>query len=422
MERGLLQGSLLSPMLFNVFIDDLAESLLDQADEHRVNCLLYADDIKLIPKDSNDAQRLLDVVTNWCDRNGMEVSIRKCGVISRSPADLQLAGQKVPYVQTYKYLGFVHGHSGILWSQHMSDCVGKATALLNTCRSRGDFWPVWVKLTIFRAFIRSVTEYGAPLFFAWTNASRDRRRLWEVLETLYRAAMQWICPMASHWRIASAVLGIVTPQKRFEGLSANFTKHLEKMPPDHLARSTLAEWLTKMPWPSTVLLPRMNRTPLAAELQSRCAAHATTWRTEVKRWYGECLAAQSTLGKIISRRCRISPCGSDSVILIDDPYLQKMALAWRCNSFACRRQCIGGHRFIRSCVNKCLQPRFPEEIPEIIPILGFPDHFCYLDLLLNLRDYQTFGTVATWILNLVARPNRGSMGQEGEEEQEEEQE
>ena len=289
----------------------------------------------------------------------------------------------------------------------MDDCVGKARGLLNSCRTKGDFWTVLVKLAIFRAFIRSVTEYGAPLFFAWASASPACQLQWETLESLYRDAMQWILPMATHWKIASCVLGIVTPRKRFEGLSANFTNHLERMATDHIARSTLADWRMQMPWPSTVLLPRMDRVPLAALLHRQCVTRKTTWLTELRRWYGECLTEQSTLGKVIDRSCRTSPCGSDRVIFIGDSDLLKLALAWRCNSFAWRRQCIGEHRFVRSCVNKCLQPRYPQVVPELTTHHGYPDHFCWLDVVLNLQEYQIFGEVATWILSLVGGMARG---------------
>ena len=330
----------------------------------------------------------------------MEVGIRKCGVISRSIRSLSLSNQVVPRVSSYKYLGFPHGPSGIKWEEHVSECTSKALSLLNMCRARGDHWPTWVRLVIFRAFIRSRTEYGAPLLYAWLGASPERQRCWLGLENLYQESLKWICPMATHWKIAGCVVGVLNPRERFEGLAANFTQHLRKLAPDHLARPTLADWLSRMPWSPHVLLPRLYRVPLVSTVERRSVLNETSWVTELRHWYGERLAEQSAVGRVLDRSCRTSPCGPDRLIYNRNPEALKLALAWRCNSFAWSRNCPAGHRFNRACVNRCLVPRFPS-IPPTPHVPGLPDHHCCLDTALNIQEYPLFHTLALDVLSCL---------------------
>ena len=70
-NSGLKQGCVLSPMLFNVFINSLVTDIkaLDigiNSDGEKVGILLYADDIVLIAENESDLQLLLDVLNIWC--------------------------------------------------------------------------------------------------------------------------------------------------------------------------------------------------------------------------------------------------------------------------------------------------------------------------------------------------------------------
>ena len=140
-KRGVRQGDPLSPILFDIFIDDLLSAELHnegvtiwrkrpiadgwaiEREKVKMGALLFADDIVLMAKSEEKLRNLCERVSKWCDTWGMEVNASKCGVMkiqkSRPSNDdglednnqhklrVQLQGQQVPNVDEYTYLGVV---------------------------------------------------------------------------------------------------------------------------------------------------------------------------------------------------------------------------------------------------------------------------------------------------------------------------
>ena len=71
-QYGVKQGCKMSPTLYSVYINDLAEDInalgagINIDDDVNLAILLYADDVTLIAPDENSLQRMLDVVNRWC--------------------------------------------------------------------------------------------------------------------------------------------------------------------------------------------------------------------------------------------------------------------------------------------------------------------------------------------------------------------
>lgn len=79
---GLKQGCSLSPILFNLYVNDLALQIDAlgkgiNVDQERISILLYADDVVLIAQSEADLQVMLDVLGGWCKTNMLSINSSK---------------------------------------------------------------------------------------------------------------------------------------------------------------------------------------------------------------------------------------------------------------------------------------------------------------------------------------------------------
>ena len=76
-EKGLVQSSTLSPLLFNLFINNLLNLLEKWGIETRA----YADDIAWIWKNVQQWQEAIRIMKSWADENAMKINPIKSGIL-----------------------------------------------------------------------------------------------------------------------------------------------------------------------------------------------------------------------------------------------------------------------------------------------------------------------------------------------------
>ena len=101
-NRGVLQGSILSPMLFNIFINDL----IDLLDKNVFEVLAYADDIAVICKDKEELIKAMKLIDQWANENYILINKKKSGILVLcNPTNRDTAIEGYPLKNQYKYLG-----------------------------------------------------------------------------------------------------------------------------------------------------------------------------------------------------------------------------------------------------------------------------------------------------------------------------
>ena len=82
--RGVRQGCILSPLLFNLNTNEFPSSITTDfsdpiflPDGTKINCLLYADDLVLLSKSKQGLQHCLNTLSTFCEKWTMNVNLKK---------------------------------------------------------------------------------------------------------------------------------------------------------------------------------------------------------------------------------------------------------------------------------------------------------------------------------------------------------
>jgi len=169
-KAGLLQGSVLSPFLYSIFIDDLAQELTKHAQislgSLKLNCTMYADDVAIFAKSAQVLQMLLHHSSRHAAMNRYRFNVSKCMVIGEEDYDYKLNGNSVPKTDSFIYLGVEVGRKGILFKDFVERrcklAVEAGMKLVSMGMNLGGFSPQ-VAAMLYKVFIRSKLEAGICL-------------------------------------------------------------------------------------------------------------------------------------------------------------------------------------------------------------------------------------------------------------------
>ena len=167
---GIPQGSILGPVLFTIFINDLPEAI-------EVNCKVFADDTKIYDSSQNHTKIQQDLykMQRWTETWNLYFNVSKCKVMymgKKNPKteyymQIEQEKQKLEACEEEKDLGITFDPK-LNFDAHISNITKKANQMLGIIKRTFSFIDKYTFLKLYKALVRSHLEYGnviwSPLF------------------------------------------------------------------------------------------------------------------------------------------------------------------------------------------------------------------------------------------------------------------
>ena len=184
-----IQGSVLGPLLFLVYINDLPEDL-------RSTVRLFADDTIVYltmncEADAANLQEDLDKLAAWEEKWQMRFHPKKCSILritrKRSPKifDYKLHGHILESETNSKYLG-VTINKKLSWNNHIDNTCKKANASLAFLRRNLQISQHHIKERAYTTLVRPQLEYAASVWDPYTKQKQKQ------IEMVQRRAARFV--------------------------------------------------------------------------------------------------------------------------------------------------------------------------------------------------------------------------------------
>jgi hypothetical protein len=231
---GLRQGCVLSPLLFDLFINGLIEEI-KKSDlgvsygQEKIAILMFADDIVLTAENAEELQQLMDLTQNYSERWRFKFNHIKSAVVifrhhrttAETSREWRLGNELVAELDSYKYLG-IEFDKGLTFMELKSRLADKARKNKTIACNMG---LLKARLTAkagvntWTSVVRPSLEYGAQV---WGE------KKWEPAEVIEREMGRKIlrCPSQTTSAAVQGELGWWTMLARRDLLKLRYWIHL----------------------------------------------------------------------------------------------------------------------------------------------------------------------------------------------------
>ena len=170
-ESGIPQGSILGPVLFLIYINDLPDFC--EVDTCECNIYMYADDAKVYrtiqsKMDEVSLQSTLNKLKEWSDTWLLKLNIDKCKVVSYSVRDKIDTAYYITEGNSVQELERVHSindlgvifDSALSFREHMSQKINKAYSMIGIIKRNFIHMEAKTFILLYKALVRPHVEYA----------------------------------------------------------------------------------------------------------------------------------------------------------------------------------------------------------------------------------------------------------------------
>ena len=187
---GVPQGSVLGPLLFLLYINDLPQHLESQ-------CRLFADDAVIYNTRNNNLVLSKDLQTleKWSQNWQLSFNPAKCSVLSIGEKDstqsYYLCNTKMQNVNTHSYLGVELSYN-LKFDKHIDKITSKANRLIGMLSRVLKHADTKTKLIAYKTLVRSNLEYACQVWDPYLKKNIKK------LEKIQNKSLKFIYRIKSH--------------------------------------------------------------------------------------------------------------------------------------------------------------------------------------------------------------------------------
>ena len=175
-DMGIAQGTILGPLLFNFFINDITKHTLSG------QLYLYADDITLLYHSPTIEviKRLVEedftILGHWFRTNRLVLNLEKCQFLTfnlkkpQADIDLFFNGSKIQQKNNVNILGVIYDHQ-LNFKQHIKSIDKKLRKKTGILKKVGGFLPVDSMKTLFHSIIMPNLNYCSEIWGSAANTN-----------------------------------------------------------------------------------------------------------------------------------------------------------------------------------------------------------------------------------------------------------
>lgn len=206
-RKGVRQGCVLSPYLFNIVAEMVMRETLDgygggiQIGGRKISNLRYADDIVLLAGSELELQGLVDRLDRVSQRYGLMINIDKTKTMGMDGVAccIKIGGKQVEQVDAFFYLGSLITEDAEC-AREIRTRLGRGREVMGTLKTiwKSHGIPITTKLRIWRTLVWPVAMYGCE---GWTIKRSDEERIngFEMKGLRQIMRVSWMAKKTNEW-------------------------------------------------------------------------------------------------------------------------------------------------------------------------------------------------------------------------------
>lgn len=199
---GVPQGSVLGPLLFLIYINDIANNISSTIRLFADDCVIYRQictvgDVAILQKD-------LNTLAEWCRVWKMEINAEKTKLMTFSsllnpPSNIYtLRSSIIERTPFFKYLGVIFT-SDLSWNMHIEHITNKALKKLGFLKRRLHLANSDTRLRAYISIVRATLDYASVIWHPHTTSLTD------CIESIQNKAARFILRNYSPYQSVSAL-------------------------------------------------------------------------------------------------------------------------------------------------------------------------------------------------------------------------